>query len=201
MKIANQRSWREGAEEAAIPTKGQPKKATTSEDSSEMPAIWHKNPLQTKTIKSKQAAYKTLGTNLNWESKNLDSREFRCHRLGKQGGKFKLTPFNSPSSMVRFTVLRTEFSMLLHRVARETFPETLEVMSYVNQLWQHMYTTNDVTWFLETFPTQLCLHTVMATETRVATTRHFVFVLHSILLTLVKLQYKFFPSKYLLYEV
>ena len=89
MKIANQRSWREGAEEATIPTKGQPKKATTSEDSSEMPAIWHKNPLQTKTIKSKQAAYKTLGTNLNWESQNLDSREFRCHRLGKQGGKFK----------------------------------------------------------------------------------------------------------------
>ena len=39
-----------------------------------------------------------------------------------------LTTFNSPSSMVRFTVLRTEFSMLTHRVAREMFLETLEVI-------------------------------------------------------------------------
>ena len=41
-------------------------------------------------------------------------------------------------------------------VARETFPETLEVMSYVYQLWRHSYTTNDVTSLPETFPTQLC---------------------------------------------
>jgi len=30
-------------------------------------------------------------------------------------------------------------------VAMETFPETPEVMSYVYQLWRHIYTTNDVT--------------------------------------------------------
>ena len=41
------------------------------------------------------------------------------------------------------------------RVARETFPETPEVMSHVYQLWRHIYTTNDVTAFPETFPTQL----------------------------------------------
>ena len=39
---------------------------------------------------------------------------------------------------------------IVARVARETFPETPEVMSYVYQLWRHTYSTNDVT-----FPTQL----------------------------------------------
>ena len=39
----------------------------------------------------------------------------------------------------------------LDRVARETFPETPEVMSHVYQLWRHIYTTNDVTAFPETF--------------------------------------------------
>ena len=47
--------------------------------------------------------------------------------------------------------------MLKTSVARETFPETLEVMSHEYQLWRHIYTTNDVTAFPETFPTQLCL--------------------------------------------
>ena len=48
-----------------------------------------------------------------------------------------------------------EGSIVFCRVARETFPETPEVMSHVYQLWRHIYTTNDVTAFPETFPTQL----------------------------------------------
>ena len=88
---------REGAEEATMPTKGQPKKATTSEDSSGTTEarseadsnLAEKSNPNKKPLKSKKAVYKMLGTYPNRESLNLDSREFRSHRRGKRGGKFK----------------------------------------------------------------------------------------------------------------
>jgi len=55
------------------------------------------------------------------------------------------------------TVLIRDVNMGFHtRVARETFPETPEFMSCLYQLWHHTYSTNDVTLFPETFPTELC---------------------------------------------